>query len=419
MLRRPLFSVILATYNRGRHLIPTIESVLQQTCSDFELLVVGDGCTDETEQVVRAFKAKNIRWVNLATNQGSQSFPNNEGLKQARGRWICYLGHDDIWAPDHLARLADVIAEDKPDFAISGCIFHGPAGSDVYYITGLFDHTDAARRHFFPPSSIAHRRKVTLRIGAWRGPHTIAMPVDVDLLLRAVRAGLRFASTGQITVHKFAAGHRYLSYLRPNADEQRTLLASFDENQDEHVEHIIAIAKRKGHFMAMQYPDDYALYEKGQLFRVNRRSKGISLPPLQPLKERAVIAQSDDPRGLDWHQLEHGDRPFRWSGPNPRPKILIPYTGHRAHIALQIVALAPDAKPHNLTVAVGNDPVNHTVAVDADSTLWLRFDAPLSQADYTVITLHTPAMFCPHAINGSADKRRLGLAAADMILEPC
>ncbi|HMB91459.1 MAG TPA: glycosyltransferase [Rhodothermales bacterium] len=418
MLRRPLFSIILATYNRGRHLIPTIESVLQQTCSDFELLVVGDGCTDETEQVVRSFKSTNIRWINLATNQGSQSFPNNEGLSQARGRWICYLGHDDIWAPDHLERLAAVIESDKPDFAISGCIFHGPADSDVYYITGLFEHTDAARHHFFPPSSIAHRRKVIRRIGTWPDPHAIAMPVDVDLLLRAVRAGLRFASTGRITVHKFGAGHRYLSYLRPNADEQHAILASFDEDSEERVQRIIDTSKREGHFMAMQYSDDYAIYEKGQLFQSNRRSKGISLPPLQPLTERTVIKQSDDPRGLDWHQLEHGDRPFRWSGPNPRPKILIPYTGHHAHIALQIVALAPDAKPQDLSISAGNEPVTHTAKVDADGTLWLCFDASLNPSDYTVITLHTPLMFCPHNLNGSADKRRLGLAVADMILEP-
>jgi glycosyltransferase involved in cell wall biosynthesis len=50
----PLFSVIMATYDRGRHILPSIHSVLRQTCQDFELLVVGDGCTDETENVVRA-----------------------------------------------------------------------------------------------------------------------------------------------------------------------------------------------------------------------------------------------------------------------------------------------------------------------------------------------------------------------------
>lgn len=418
MRHRPLFSIILATYNRGHYIIPTIESVLGQTCPDFELIVVGDGCNDATEHVVKSFTSGNIIWRNLAENSGNQSFPNNEGIRNARGCWICYIGHDDIWAPDHLARLAALIESDRPDFSISGCIFYGPEGSGVYYITGLFENTDAAFQHFFPPSSMGHRRDVVDRIGEWRDPRSISIPVDWEFLLCAASAGLRFSSTGRITVHKFAAGHRYLSYLCQSADEQLAVLRSFDQNQDERFHRIIDTSKRQGHFMTMRYPDDFSIYEKGRLFQRNRQSKGISRPPLQPLLERVVIEQSNDPRALDWHLLEQGDRPFRWSGPNPRPKILIPYTAARARIAIQIVSLAPGAEPQDLSVFVEDCTVDHTTEVDANGTLWMSFVTPLSRLDYTIITLHTPVMFCPDDIYGSGDKRSLGLAAADMILEP-
>src|SRR5690348_7129616 len=111
---RPRFSIVLATYGRGRFIEPTIESVLGQTCTDFELIVVGDGCADETEAIVgsfaQAFAPAKITWHNLRRNLGSQSFPNNEGIRHARGDWICYLGHDDTWSPDHLACLARTIA---------------------------------------------------------------------------------------------------------------------------------------------------------------------------------------------------------------------------------------------------------------------------------------------------------------------
>lgn len=63
-------------------------------------------------------------------------------------------------------------------------------------------------------------------IGCWRLPMHIPAPVDADFLLRAARAGMGFASTGLISVHKFAAGHRYLSYLDQESDEQRDMLAS-------------------------------------------------------------------------------------------------------------------------------------------------------------------------------------------------
>jgi len=91
-----------------------------------------------------------------------------------------------------------------------------------------FDGAEAPFQHFFPPSSISHRRDVTTRIGDWRDPRVLKEPVDCEFLLRAAHAGLRFASTGKITAHKFAASHRYLSYLRVSSNEQREFLAQID-----------------------------------------------------------------------------------------------------------------------------------------------------------------------------------------------
>jgi glycosyltransferase involved in cell wall biosynthesis len=136
----PSFSIVLATYNRGEHIRPTIESVLRQAWQAFELIVVGDGCDDATEATVRSFDDARLSWRNLAENSGSQSAPNNAGIERPRGEWIAYIGHDDIWAPDHLQRLRAVIDMDAAlDFVISGCIFYGPEGSDFHSITGIFD----------------------------------------------------------------------------------------------------------------------------------------------------------------------------------------------------------------------------------------------------------------------------------------
>jgi glycosyltransferase involved in cell wall biosynthesis len=455
----PLFSIVLSTYSRGNYIKPTIESVLRQTLSDFELIVVGDGCNDDTEQVVRSFRSKKISWRNLERNYGSQSFPNNEGIRNSRGRWICYLGHDDIWAPDHLARLREVLESDNaPDFVVSGCIYYGPTGSDVYSVTGLFESSETAFRHFFPPSSLAHRRDVSKRIGNWRDPSSIAAPVDCEFLLRAAHAGLRFASTGKITVHKFAAGHRYLFYLRQSAREQLAMLDSFDQNDDGRIEHIVETTKRLGHFMSMQYPD-FSKYEVGHFFHEYRKIKGLNLPALRPLTGRVIIEQSDGARALDWHGLEQGSRPFRWSGPNPRPKILIPYTGRWARITICVALQPPKYKQHlilsrlpsaalvwskrlmaqifaasspslndisapmnsplgNVSVFVEDRKVEYAIRAEASQMSSLVFCARLNRSDYTVLTLHTPVMFCPDDYYGNGDKRKLGLAIADIIIDP-
>src|SRR5512132_1522262 len=80
----PLVSVVLSTYNWSSVLRQSVRSVLWQTYPNFELLVVGDGCTDDSEEVVASLRDERVRWHKLETNSGSQAIPNNAGLDRAR-----------------------------------------------------------------------------------------------------------------------------------------------------------------------------------------------------------------------------------------------------------------------------------------------------------------------------------------------
>ncbi|MEA2876488.1 MAG: hypothetical protein QOF14_1684 [Hyphomicrobiales bacterium] len=422
MADNPSFSIVLATYGRGRRIEPTIESVLGQTYTDFELIVVGDGCADETEAIVGSFARETfapakITWHNLPRNSGSQSVPNNEGIRHARGDWICYLGHDDIWSPDHLACLAQTIAScDGTDFVVSGCIYYGPKDSGYYFVTGLFDASDAAFHHFFPPTSLAHRRDVTDRIGGWRDPREITLPIDGEFLLRAAHAGMRFTSTGRITAHKFAAGHRYLSYLRLDCEEQREMLRTLRTMPQIAFDEIIATSKRIGHFMTTGY-SEFTSPEPGFSFERNRQNKGINRPALQPLHGRTVIEQTAEPRALDWYNLETGHRPHRWSGPNPRPRILIPFSGERARIAIEVIGTRPALRLDEVPLYVEGRRAATRFEDVPDIGVMMIADISLNAADYTVLTLETP-MFYPHEHYETGDRRYLGIAVADIVIEP-
>ena len=89
--------VIVATYNSRVTLACALDSVRRQDCQDFEVWVVGDACTDGSHEVVEALGDPRFHWINRETNSGSQSAPNAEGLRHARGRYVAYLGHDDLW----------------------------------------------------------------------------------------------------------------------------------------------------------------------------------------------------------------------------------------------------------------------------------------------------------------------------------
>lgn len=413
----PFFSVVLPTYGRGRHIRPSIESVLGQSFGDFELIVVGDGCADETASVVRSFAAERIKWRNLPHNSGSQSAPNNEGVRESRGQWIAYIGHDDIWSPGHLKRIFQTIAQQKlADFVVSGCVFHGPKGSEDYYVTGLFESSDAPFRHFCPPTSISHRHDVIERMGGWRDPLREKSPADNEFLLRAAHSRMRFVSTGEITVHKFAAGHRYLSYLRPNSDEQRELLNALMRPSGIDIDAIVRKSKANDQFMVYEY-GDYSGYPEGHLFQQNLRRKGISRPALQPLREPVLIEQTDEPRGMDWHPVEGIGKRYRWSGPNPRPKILIPFTGDLARISIEVVHRNLALHPADIMLSVEERPVPHKIQTSHEGTFYLIADIALQQPDHTVLTLNAPT-FRRKKDGRGEDQGKVGLAVGQISLTP-
>ncbi|MBL7663227.1 glycosyltransferase [bacterium] len=321
----PFFSIIIATYNRGQHILPTIQSVLAQEFQDFELLIVGDCCTDQTAEVVKPLLNARIRWFNLAERFESQSGPNNFGIQKAQGSHIAYLGHDDIWAPDHLTELARVFKESKPSFAISGAILHSPPGINRPIITGMFENSEAALQHFFPPSSLAHTRAVVEQIGTWKNPYECSAPVDADFLLRAAQAGLKFVSTNKLTVHKFTAAQRYLSYLKISSDEQTEMLKTINsDNYRQFLEECLSQSKTYDQFMALPYVD-FSKFTPGQIARENHWRRGLKGRALKRFEICEFIAEEKKAMALDWTTKLSND--LRWVGVNPLPQMLIPYTG--------------------------------------------------------------------------------------------
>jgi len=153
MCAMPRVSVVIATYNWSSVLPYSIGSVLRQTYDDFEVLVVGDGCTDDSEAIVSAIDDPRVRWVNLPSNSGHQSTPNNEALRLASGEVIAYLGHDDLWLPHHLAAGLRALDTSVADACYSLVMCVGPEGRFVWPSV-----PQPSRGLYSPPSGMMHRR---------------------------------------------------------------------------------------------------------------------------------------------------------------------------------------------------------------------------------------------------------------------
>ncbi len=194
----------------------SIGSVLRQSLADFELLVIGDGCTDDSEKVVTAITDPRLRWINLPVNNGHQSAPNNEGLRQARGSIIAYLGHDDLWLPHHLKVLVAAI-DAGADIAHSIVQMIGAEGNIMpgWEIQGL------QPGDWMAPTGVVHRRAATEKVGGWPDYRTLDVDPETDLWLRMHQAGLAFQHVSRLTAVKFPAGWRKDAYKKRLSDEQR------------------------------------------------------------------------------------------------------------------------------------------------------------------------------------------------------
>lgn len=96
----PFFSVIIPAYNLEQYIAVTIQSVLDQTFKDFEIIIVDDGSTDKTVSVIQSFHDPRIRLISQPN--GGVSKARNTGIQIANGKYIAFLDGDDFWYPEHL-----------------------------------------------------------------------------------------------------------------------------------------------------------------------------------------------------------------------------------------------------------------------------------------------------------------------------
>ena len=111
-----LVSIIMPSYNTAKYIADSIRSVLAQTYANWELIIVDDCSTDDTDAVVALFEDVRIRYLKNNCNSGA-AVSRNRALREAKGKWIAFLDSDDLWHPEKLERQICFMEENGYHFS--------------------------------------------------------------------------------------------------------------------------------------------------------------------------------------------------------------------------------------------------------------------------------------------------------------
>jgi glycosyltransferase involved in cell wall biosynthesis len=143
-----LVSIISPTFNCATYIEETIRSVLAQSYSNWEMIIVDDASTDATQSIVEAFADERIRYFRNPANSGA-AYSRNLALRQANGRWIAFLDSDDIWAPDKLEKQIRFMEENHYDFTYTAYSVIDETSEDLGIFVGGPKHISVAGMYNF------------------------------------------------------------------------------------------------------------------------------------------------------------------------------------------------------------------------------------------------------------------------------
>ena len=202
---RPRLRITMPTYNQGKFIGKAIGSIIDQTFQDWELIVVDDGSTDNTEEIVKSFKDKRITYKYLkrvkSDNNKSPGIALNYGFEGSQAKYETWNASDNLMYPDYLQELKDYLDKNKVDFVYSNCdMFDEDDNGKVIATRKLSDiinvdwNVDIFKHHYFLGICWMWRRALREKCGDFQEEPS----EDYDMAMRMVEKGGRFAYLDKI-----------------------------------------------------------------------------------------------------------------------------------------------------------------------------------------------------------------------------
>ena len=130
-------SIITPAYNAGKYIAETIDSVRNQSYSNWEMIIVDDCSTDDTATISKAFQQldSRIHYFKLEKNSGVAGIPRNYGIQKARGEYIAFIDADDLWLPEKLEKQIAFLQKTNADLVYTNIIYFYASGKEFFIKT--------------------------------------------------------------------------------------------------------------------------------------------------------------------------------------------------------------------------------------------------------------------------------------------
>lgn len=188
----PLISVLMGVYNCADTVEEAIQSIVEQTTTEWELIICDDGSTDNTYDVVKTLAEKEMRIVLIRNERNMGLAPTlNNCLRIARGTYTARMDGDDVCAPDRFEKELAVLEAD-PDCAVVSCDMISFDQDGVYGVSHYLEKPekrDLIRRSPFCHAGCMMRREILLMLGGYSEAEEVCRMEDYDLWFRLYQAG--------------------------------------------------------------------------------------------------------------------------------------------------------------------------------------------------------------------------------------
>ena len=207
---KPLVSVIIPTFNRAALIAESIQSVLKQSFTNFELLIVDDGSTDGTADLIQQIPDQRLRYLALP-HTGLLGKVRNEGIKNTTGEYIAFLDSDDLWRSDKLSFQIELFHNYKIDYCLSNGNHFGeyvakqPPDVAKFLCGNLFDEIVIRHKLMVYMPSLIFRRSVFDAIGPL--DEKLKSGADIDFVFRmASKLPGAFTNERLVSIRKHGQG---------------------------------------------------------------------------------------------------------------------------------------------------------------------------------------------------------------------